>query len=165
MTNPEMMKAEFKKGQHPKRNKLAIAGGALVVVVLVIGGVVGVKAANDYRAEVDAKLTAAQDYYAAAVKQNELTAQAASEAEQSAQDAQDAADAASAHEAAVKAAKKAAVADHLAKGLTADGKCPGGTVAGSVDADGIEGNCQPTNNGQPCVAYNDQNECTTWYKP
>ena len=44
-------------------------------------------------------------------------------------------------------------------------KCPAGTTAGQVDAAGNESNCQPTNNGQPCVAYNDANECTQWYKP
>lgn len=44
-------------------------------------------------------------------------------------------------------------------------KCPSGTTAGQVDAAGNESNCQPTNNGQPCVEYNDQNVCTRWYQP
>lgn len=44
-------------------------------------------------------------------------------------------------------------------------KCPSGTTAGQVDAAGNESNCQQTNQGQPCVEYNDQNVCTRWYQP
>jgi PKD repeat protein len=45
-------------------------------------------------------------------------------------------------------------------------KCPAGTKANAVDAAGNESNCQPLNGqGQQCVAYDDQNNCTQWYKP
>lgn len=45
-------------------------------------------------------------------------------------------------------------------------KCPAGTTPGAVDAAGNESACQDlNNNGQQCVAYNDANECTQWYKP
>jgi PKD repeat protein len=45
-------------------------------------------------------------------------------------------------------------------------KCPAGTTPGAVDAEGNESACQDLNNaGQQCVAYNDANECTQWYKP
>lgn len=44
-------------------------------------------------------------------------------------------------------------------------KCPSGTIAGQVDGAGNESNCQATNNGQPCVEYNDSNQCVAWYKP
>lgn len=44
-------------------------------------------------------------------------------------------------------------------------KCPAGTKAGQVDGAGNETNCQTTHNGQPCVEYNDANQCVAWYKP
>lgn len=44
-------------------------------------------------------------------------------------------------------------------------QCPGGTIAGAVDDYGNESNCQPTSNGQPCVEYNEANQCVAWYKP
>jgi PPE-repeat protein len=45
-------------------------------------------------------------------------------------------------------------------------KCPAGTVAGAVDGAGNESNCSATNNeGQQCVAYDDANNCTAYYKP
>jgi hypothetical protein len=46
-------------------------------------------------------------------------------------------------------------------------QCPAGTIAGAVDGNGNESNCQATGgaDGTPCVAYNDANECTAWYKP
>lgn len=47
----------------------------------------------------------------------------------------------------------------------APGRCPVGTTAGQVDEAGNETNCQATNNGQPCVEYNDANQCVAWYKP
>ena len=47
----------------------------------------------------------------------------------------------------------------------APNRCPSGTKAGAVDAAGNESNCQATSNGQPCVEYNDSNQCTAWYKP
>jgi hypothetical protein len=110
-----MIKAEFEKAQRPKRSKLAIAAGALVAVVLVVGGIVVVNAASEYRAEIDAKLAAAQQYYDDAAEQNELSVQAASSAEQSAQRAQDAADATEAAEAAAKAKAAAAKAKAAAE--------------------------------------------------
>ncbi len=44
-------------------------------------------------------------------------------------------------------------------------KCPSGTVAGAVDEAGNESACYETNNGQQCVAYDDNNNCTQYYKP
>lgn len=45
-------------------------------------------------------------------------------------------------------------------------RCPDGTVAGAVDAYGNESACQPLNDsGEQCVAYDDANNCTQWYKP
>lgn len=44
--------------------------------------------------------------------------------------------------------------------------CPSGTVAGAVDEAGNESNCYTLNDeGQQCVAYDDANNCTQWYKP
>lgn len=45
-------------------------------------------------------------------------------------------------------------------------KCPAGTIAGAVDADGNESNCSPLGpTGTQCVAYNADNVCTQWYDP
>lgn len=65
-------------------------------------------------------------------------------------------------------AKAAALAAGHQIQVTPDGpiKCGPGYTANAVDADGNESNCQPTNaNGQPCVEYNAQNQCTAYYKP
>lgn len=44
--------------------------------------------------------------------------------------------------------------------------CPEGTVAGAVDAAGNESACYETNDeGQQCVAYDENNNCTAYYKP
>lgn len=44
--------------------------------------------------------------------------------------------------------------------------CPEGTVAGAVDEAGNESACYETNDdGQQCVAYDDANNCTQYYKP
>lgn len=44
--------------------------------------------------------------------------------------------------------------------------CPEGTTAGAVDNAGNESNCQNLGpSGQPCVEYNDANQCVAWYKP
>ena len=44
--------------------------------------------------------------------------------------------------------------------------CPEGTTANSVDDAGNESNCQDNGIGdQPCVAYDDNNNCTAYYKP
>lgn len=44
--------------------------------------------------------------------------------------------------------------------------CPPGTAAGAVDAAGNESACYELNDeGQGCVAYDDANNCTQWYKP
>lgn len=41
--------------------------------------------------------------------------------------------------------------------------CPSGTIAGAVDDNGNESNCQPLNDqGQQCVEYSDANECVAW---
>lgn len=44
-------------------------------------------------------------------------------------------------------------------------QCPAGTAPNAVDEYGNESNCQATNGGQPCVEYNDANECVAWYQP
>lgn len=44
-------------------------------------------------------------------------------------------------------------------------KCPAGTVAGAVDANGNESNCQAENaSGEVCTAYSDANVCIGWSK-
>ena len=44
-------------------------------------------------------------------------------------------------------------------------KCPEGTTAGQVDAEGNESLCAATGpQGQQCAEYNG-NECTSWLKP
>lgn len=44
--------------------------------------------------------------------------------------------------------------------------CPEGTVAGAVDELGNESACYETNEeGQQCIAYDDANNCTQYYKP
>jgi hypothetical protein len=45
-------------------------------------------------------------------------------------------------------------------------KCPSGTIAQAVDANGNESNCQPLGpTGTQCVAYDANNNCTAWLKP
>ena len=47
-------------------------------------------------------------------------------------------------------------------------QCGSGYVAGAVDEYGNESNCQPLggpSGNQQCVAYDDNNNCTQWYKP
>jgi len=69
------------------------------------------------------------------------------------------------------AAAAAVHAAELAAGhqLQADGgpvKCAPGYTANAVDADGNESNCQKNGPGnEPCVAYDDANNCTQYYKP
>lgn len=169
MSSEQLIKGEIEKNRAPKRTKIAYAVGTVVAAGLVVGGVFGV---NAYRAEGDAKVSAAQEFYNAAAEQNELAQAAAAEAADSAQTAEDAATAAEAEEAAAAAAvaaqqaAEAVKAANVSRGLTPEGKCPAGTKAGEVHDDGTEGSCSPTNQqGQPCVAYNDANECIAWYKP
>lgn len=45
-------------------------------------------------------------------------------------------------------------------------KCPTGTHANAVDADGNESACEADGpNGEQCQAYDANNNCTNWYKP
>ena len=45
-------------------------------------------------------------------------------------------------------------------------RCPAGTTANAVDAQGNESNCNANNaQDQPCVAYDDANNCTAYLKP
>ena len=44
--------------------------------------------------------------------------------------------------------------------------CPAGTTANAVDSQGNESNCNANNaQNQPCVAYDNNNNCTAYYKP
>lgn len=44
-------------------------------------------------------------------------------------------------------------------------KCPAGTRANAVDGAGNESNCMPlTPQGEQCVAYDDNNNCTAWMR-
>ncbi|MEN0083990.1 MAG: hypothetical protein AAGC66_04400 [Leifsonia sp.] len=45
-------------------------------------------------------------------------------------------------------------------------KCPAGTHANAVDGAGNESACEANGpNGEVCQAYDDNNNCTNWYKP
>jgi len=43
--------------------------------------------------------------------------------------------------------------------------CPDGWFPNSVDGAGNESNCAQGQDDQPCVAYDDNNNCTAYYKP
>ena len=43
--------------------------------------------------------------------------------------------------------------------------CPDGWFPNSVDGEGNESNCAEGQDGQPCIAYGENNECTAYYKP
>jgi hypothetical protein len=164
----DMLKNEAIKGPTPKRSKRVLAGAALGVLLLAGGSFFGIRAANDYRSEIAAMEASAAAYYDAAEEQQQLAADAAERAQSAAEDASESVaslEAAEAEAAAEAAAAEAAAASNVSKGLTPDGKCPAGTVAGEVHDDGTEGLCAPTGpGGQPCAEYTGD-VCTAWLKP
>jgi hypothetical protein len=165
MSADEMMRSEIAKKQSPKRSRLVIAGASLGVVLLAVGGFFGVKAANDYRSEIEASQAAAEDARADALEIKAQTQQLVDEAAASAEAAQEAVDSKAAAEDAAAAVAAAQAATNVSNGLTPEGKCPAGTTAGEVREDGTEGLCSPTGpSGQPCAEYTD-NVCTAWLKP
>lgn len=90
-------------------------------------------------------------------------------AEKAAQEAAQEAAAAAAQAAADEAARQAAAnqedSSEDSPGTSDSGpvKCPAGTHAMAVDDQGNESNCDPLNDqGQQCVAYDDNNQCTAW---
>lgn len=163
----EMLKTEAAKGPTPKRARwvLPVAGAAVVAVA--VGGFFGVRALNDYRADIEAMQTSAQEYYDAAAEQQQLAREAAEEAQgyaDAASESTDSLEAAEAEAEALAAAQAAQAAANVSNGLTPEGKCPAGTVAGEVNDDGTEGLCSPTGpGGRPCAEYTD-NVCTAWLR-
>lgn len=122
-----------RSGEHPKRRIVVIAGSAVAAVALVVGGVFGVNAANDYRAAIEASERAAADYYDAAAKQSEL-AQAAAEA--AAESAEAASAAVTSAEAAEEAAASQAAADEAAAAAAA-------SLNGGGSSNGAPGDAVP----------------------
>jgi hypothetical protein len=119
MSTDQVLK-EIAKGPRPKRSRIAIAGTALGVAVLVAGTVLGVNAANAYRADIEQSQATAKEYYEAAAEQVELADQAAQDAAESATAADEAVTAAEAEEAAAAAAAAAQAAADAAAQAAAD---------------------------------------------
>ena len=148
MTHDTMMKAalEQRSGPRAPRKKLFVVLASIGVAVLLVGAVFGVKAATDYRADMEAMQTSAADDRAAITEQVAVAQQAATQAAQSARDAQGAVDSKVAAEEALAAAEAAAAAqaaaeaaaqasDQARKPSTPAGpiKCPAGSQANSGD--------------------------------
>lgn len=177
MTNDQMMRDALTNQTRKPASKRTVIISAVIAAVVLTGGGIGTKALIDYRTDIEASQEAAADYYEAAdqrVAEAEAAAITAQEAADSAQAATDslvaAEEAAAAQAAADEAARVAAeaAANSKSNGGNAgtNGKCPAGTKANAVDENGIESNCEPLNSeGQQCVAYDDNNNCTAWYKP
>ena len=181
----------FTKSRIPVLAQVGIA--AVAVGSLVFGGIAignGVRSAQAEQhsrtvaaAEAAAEQEAAEDamYQAAAAAKKELeaaaeatyqeylAAKAAAEAKaaadaKAAEDARIAAEAQAAADAAAKAATKAP--SRSSSNSTAVVKCPAGTKANAVDAAGNESACEPLGaGGEQCQAYDENNNCTNWYKP
>jgi len=100
-------------------------------------------------------------------EQTRIAAEKAAEAAAAAQAAQLAAQQAAAQQAAQQQAREQAVQTGSSGADTSDPvKCPSGTIAQAVDANGNESNCQPLGpTGTQCVAYDANNNCTAWLKP
>lgn len=162
------MKIEAERGPSPKRSKTAIVLWTVGTVALVGAAVFGGKIAVDYRDGIQASQVAAETALEQADQRADDAQAFAAEAADSAEAASAAVTSVQAEEAAVAAqaaAVEAAKVAYVAKGLTEEGKCPAGTKAGEVNADGSEGLCAPTGpQGQECAEYTD-NVCTGWLKP
>lgn len=167
-----------------RRNVIAGAIVGVLAVSAAVGVPVAVNASNAAHAQevrqiADAKaasvvvradgardaVLAGSATQAGVIAQQEAEAKAA--AEKAAQEA--AAAQAAAQAAAAQAAQQAQQATDESSGSGDSGPalCPAGTTANAVDANGNESNCQPDNptTGQPCVAYDANNNCTAWLKP
>lgn len=139
MTADQMMRNEIAKGPRPERSKLVLVGAALGVAVLVVGGIFGVRALNDYRADIASMQSSAADFYLAAEVQADLAGAAADRAQGFADDAGAAVtslEAAEAEAAAQLAADQAAEAAKQAAHESSQSgptKCPAGSTANSAD--------------------------------
>jgi membrane protein involved in colicin uptake len=179
------------QGEQPTSRTARIIGGTIAGVLLaaLIGGTTTIVAtANAAAAE---KAAAIRTAYTSSQLSDMRTAQAADAqtssdavadahtaivkaqqerlaAEAAAAKAAAAAEAAriAAEQAAQRAAQEAAqqaAQDEPAPSDDGPTKCPAGTHAMAVDANGNESNCDPLNDqGQQCVAYDANNQCTAW---
>jgi hypothetical protein len=145
-----------------RRTVLAGIGATLASAALIAGSMFVVTTTATASEQAAADKAAAQQLYDAAEAQYDLALQAADDAALSAQQAEEAVTIAEAEQAAQIATQRAIESQYAAQGLTADGKCPYGTTANIVNADGTEGGCaQNGPNNKPCVEYYD-NVCTAW---
>jgi hypothetical protein len=138
MTADQMIRKEITKRGRPQRRKVMIAVSGLGVALLVATSIFGTRVALDYRADIEAMQTSAQEYYQAAEEQAELAADAADAAAESAAAAEVAVDLAEAKEQAAEAAAAAAAAEAAAAAAeepvgSGPIKCPAGSSANSGD--------------------------------
>ena len=179
------------QGDQPVSAKSRIILGLFAALIVAAAAVfIGVTAHNA-QVQADAKkaMTAAAPAYQGAISlggdldqlsSKSVQAKAAFDAEQQRLAAEKAAAEAAAAQAAAAAAAQAA-ADEAARqaqqqaasddsssgsgdtGSSGPVKCPAGTHAMAVDDQGNESNCDPLNSqGQQCVAYDANNQCTAW---
>lgn len=166
----EVLKAAAAKGPSPRRSKLLVGGVALVVAALVVATFFGVRAVNDYRADIEAMQTNAQELYDAAAEQRQLAQIAADEAQGYADAAGESVDslvAAEAEAAAIAEAEAAAEAARAAQADAADNgpvRCPAGSSANSND--GVnDTSCFPTICFGITVPDPAHPECDVAFKP
>jgi len=119
------------------------------------------QAAASAKKELEAAAEASYQEYLAAKAAAEAKAAADAKA---AEDARIAAEAQAAADAAAKATTKAPARNSSnSSGVV---KCPAGTKANAVDGAGNESACEALGaGGEQCQAYDDNNNCTNWYKP
>ncbi|MEO6116019.1 MAG: hypothetical protein ABIP33_06505 [Pseudolysinimonas sp.] len=145
----------------PARRAAWILSGVAGLAIAATAVVVGPSIAANLNPAPTPSPTAA-DYVATLTPAEQDTVQQQADAQQATIVADQAAAAAQA------AADRAAALVVAHQVQSADGpvKCDAGYTANAVDAAGNESNCQKNGpGGQPCVAYNDQNQCTAYYKP
>lgn len=176
------------QGDQPVSVKSRVILGSFAAAIIAAAAVfIGVTAHNaQVQADAQKAMAAAAPAYQGAISlggnldelsTKSVQAKAAFDAEQArlaaekaAQEAAaQAAAAAAAQAAADEAARQAASQQEAASDDTSDSgsagpvKCPAGTHAMAVDDQGNESNCDPLNSqGQQCVAYDANNQCTAW---
>jgi len=169
-----------------KKPRIRTVIGTIALVAVIGGGMVGLRANAQWRADQKAEAAAAasfgeapgvladafdqtavlinEDVEAIRVENERIAAEV--EAARVAEVARVAAEAAAVQAAADEAARQAAAKPVKRSSGGGAVKCPAGTKANAVDAAGNESNCEALGaGGEQCQAYDANNVCTNWMKP